>query len=149
MLCLQPAQKPARNLALLAACACGFAFSTNYTNHAPVATALAAAFGFNLAAAGLLTTGIFLTHAGMQIPAGHLADRIGPKPVLAAAAAIICVGDVAIGFATAYWQLLFWKIFIGLGTGAGFVGGARYIAAMLDRIRGIDLRASGKRADRS
>lgn len=127
---MQPAQTPAQNLALFAACVCGFAFSTNYTNHAPVATALATTFGFNLAGAGLLTTGFFLTHAGMQIPAGHLADRIGPKPVISAAAAIVCLGNIAIQFATAYWQLLFWKMFIGLGTGAGFVGGARYIAAV-------------------
>ena len=127
---MQPAQKPAPNLALFAACSCGFAFSTNYTNHAPVATALAATYGFNLAAAGLLTTGLFLTHAGMQIPAGYLADRIGPKPVLSAAVAIVFIGNLAITFATAYWQLLFWKVFTGLGTGAAFVAGARYIAAL-------------------
>jgi nitrate/nitrite transporter NarK len=121
---------PAQRLALLSACAAGFAISTNYTNHAPLATALAATFGFNLAAAGLLTTGIFLTHAAMQIPGGYLADRIGPKPVITAAATLICVANVAIGFAASYQQLLFWKIFTGLGTGAGFVAGARYIASM-------------------
>ena len=65
---------------ITAVCAAGFAFSANYTNHAPMAAALVATFGINLAAVGLLTTGIFLTHAGMQIPGGHLADRIGPKP---------------------------------------------------------------------
>jgi nitrate/nitrite transporter NarK len=116
--------------ALFSACAVGFAFSTNYTNHAPMASALVATFGINLAAVGLLTTAIFLTHAGTQIPGGHLADRIGPKPVISWAAAIICIGNIAIGFATAYWQLLFCKALIGLGTGAGFVAGARYIAGM-------------------
>jgi len=58
-----------QRLALGSACAIGFAFSANYTNHAPVATALAAKFGFNLAAAGLLTTGIF-SH-----PRGHADSR--------------------------------------------------------------------------
>src|SRR6476620_11005678 len=111
-------------------CAIGFAFSANYTNHAPMATALAAKFGFNLAAAGLLTTGIFLTHAGMQIPGGYLADKFGPRPVLAVALGIVCVGNVAIAFATGYAQLLFCKIFVGLGTGASFVAGARYVATV-------------------
>jgi nitrate/nitrite transporter NarK len=79
---------------------------------------------------GFLTTGIFLTHAGMQIPGGHLADRVGPRLVVSVAAVIACVGNIALGFANAYWQLLFWKAFIGLGTGAGFVAGARYIATI-------------------
>jgi len=61
---------------LFSVCATGFAFATNYTNHAPMATALAAEFKFSLAAAGLLTTGLFLTHAAMQIPGGYLADRV-------------------------------------------------------------------------
>jgi len=116
--------------ALIAACAVGFAFSTNYTNHAPLAAALASAFGINLAQVGLLTTAIFLTHACMQIPGGHLADRIGPRIVISIAAATVCLGNIALGFATAYWQLLFCKAFIGLGTGAGFVAGARYIATV-------------------
>lgn len=95
-----------------------------------MATALAAEFQFTLAAAGLLTTGIFLTHAGMQIPGGYLADRFGPKPVLAVAMGIVCIGNFALGFAGSYGQLLFWKIFVGLGTGACFVAGARYVASM-------------------
>src|SRR3954447_8063270 len=119
-----------KRFGLFSACVVGFAFATNYTNHAPVAPALAAEFHFRLAAAGLLTTGLFLTHAAMQVPAGYLADRIGPKPVIAASAWIIFFGNVGAAFAGAYWQLLFWKAFIGLGTGAGFVAGARYIAGL-------------------
>jgi nitrate/nitrite transporter NarK len=115
--------------ALMCACVVGFAFSANYTNHAPLVPALIGMFGFSLALAGLLTTGIFLTHAAMQVPGGHLADRWGPKPVVTAALAVVCVGNVAIAYSTAYWQLLFWKIFVGFGTGACFVAGARFVAA--------------------
>src|SRR3984893_940926 len=93
--------KPHR-FALAAACGIGFASSANYTNHAPMVTALAAEFGFKLAAAGLLTTGVFLTHGGMQIPGGYLADRLGPKPVLSIALAIVCLGKIALGLATSY-----------------------------------------------
>ena len=114
--------------ALACACVVGFAFSANYTNHAPLVPALTGIFGFSLALAGFLTTGIFLTHAAMQVPGGHLADRWGPRPVVTAALALVCVGNVAIAGSTAYWQLLFWKVFVGFGTGACFVAGARFVA---------------------
>ncbi len=117
------------NLALICACLMGFAFSANYTNHAPLIPSLTEAFAFSLALAGFLTTGIFLTHAAMQIPGGHLADRLGARRVIMIALAQVCIGNFAIAFSSAYWQLLFWKVFVGLGTGTCFVAGARYISA--------------------
>lgn len=119
-------------LGLTAVCAAGFAFSANYTNHAPMVPALRAEFGFNQASAGLLTTGIFLTHALMQVPGGRLADRLGPVRVLGAALAWVALGSLAIAFAGAYWQLLFWKTFAGVGTGACFTAGARYIVSVFE-----------------
>jgi MFS transporter, NNP family, nitrate/nitrite transporter len=116
--------------ALAAVCATGFAFSANYTNHAPMISALRGEFGFNQTSAGLLTTGIFLTHALMQVPGGRLADRLGPVRVLAAALAWVTVGNFAIAFAGAYWHLLFWKTFVGIGTGTCFTAGARYIVSL-------------------
>ena len=118
-----------RNLDLVCACVIGFAFSANYTNHSPLVPALTQAFGFSLALAGFLTTGIFLTHAAMQIPGGHMADRLGARRVVTFALAQVCLGNFAISFASSYWQLLFWKIFVGLGTGTCFVAGARYVSA--------------------
>lgn len=121
--------KTASNLDLVCACIVGFAFSANYTNHAPLVPALTQAFGFSLALAGFLTTGIFLTHAAMQIPGGHMADRLGARHVVTIALAQVCLGNFAIAMASGYWQLLFWKIFVGLGTGTCFVAGARYVSA--------------------
>jgi nitrate/nitrite transporter NarK len=116
----------------IAALACasliGFAFSANYTNHAPMVADLVSEFKFSLAAAGLLTTGIFLTHGGVQIPGGSLADKLGPRRLLAIALAVVSVGNVFLGLAASYEQLLFWKVFVGLGTGVSFVSGARYVA---------------------
>ena len=117
----------AERLALVCVCAVGFAFSANYTNHAPLAGALMAQFSFNQTLAGLLTTGIFFTHALMQVPGGQLVDRLGAARVLTFALAWVAVGNFAIAFSGSYWQLLAWKIFVGLGTGACFVAGARYI----------------------
>ena len=116
---------------LICACLAGFAFSANYTNHAPIAAILMKQFAYTKTMAGLLTTGIFTSHALMQIPGGHLADKYGGKKVLIAALAIVCIGNIGIAFSTGYDQLLFWKIFVGFGTGTSFVSGARYIAQVM------------------
>src|SRR5690348_10725800 len=115
--------------AILCGCILAFAYSANYTNHAPLAPALMREFGFNQALAGFLTTGILATHAGTQIPGGHLVDRLGAKRVLFCALAWVTLGNLAMAFAGAYWQLLACKIFTGIGTGVCFVGGARYVHA--------------------
>ena len=117
----------AQSLAVLCGCIVAFAYSANYTNHAPLAPALMREFGFNNAKAGLLTTGIFATHAGMQIPGGYLVDRLGSKRVLLFALIWVALGNFGMALAGAYWQLLFCKIFTGMGTGVCFVGGARYV----------------------
>jgi MFS family permease len=113
--------------ALTLACAIGFAFSANYTNHAPLVGDLAREFGFNRTLAGLLTTGIFTTHAMLQVPGGHLVDKLGSRLLLIWALAWVTLGNLAIAFSSAYWQLLFWKLFTGIGTGTCFVAGARYV----------------------
>ena len=115
--------------AIVCGCIVAFAYSANYTNHAPLALPLMREFGFNQALAGFLTTGIFATHALMQIPGGHLVDRLGAKRVLLCALAWVTLGNLGMAFAGAYWQLLLCKIFTGLGTGVCFVGGARYVHA--------------------
>jgi MFS family permease len=115
--------------AILCGCIVAFAYSANYTNHAPLALALMHEFAFNQALAGFLTTGIFATHALMQIPGGHLVDRLGAKRVLSCALVWVMLGNLGLAFAGAYWQLLLCKIFTGLGTGVCFVGGARYVHA--------------------
>jgi nitrate/nitrite transporter NarK len=122
-------------MGLISVCAVGFAFSVNYTNHAPMIPALVAEFKFSLAAAGLLTTGIFLTHGGIQIPGGYVVDKLGPRLVVPVALAIVCLGNLALAFVTGYTQLLFCKIFVGIGTGISFVAGARYVANMFPAAR--------------
>ena len=106
--------------AIMCACVVAFAYSSNYTNHAPLAPALAREFGFSQTLAGLLTTGIFATHATMQIPGGHLVDRFGARRVLLVALLWVAFGNFGMALATAYWQLLACKIFTGVGTGVCF-----------------------------
>lgn len=124
------------NRALISACAAGFAFSANYTNHASMVPALRGEFRFDQASAGLLTTGIFLSHALMQIPGGRMADRLGPTRVIVVALAWVALTNFAISLSAAYWQLLLWKILAGVGTGVCFAAGARYVVGSF---RGRDL----------
>lgn len=113
---------------LLLACFVGFAYSTNYTNHAPLAAILMKEFLFTKAQAGLLTSAIFFTHALMQIPGGHLADKLGGKRVMLTGLMIITLGNFLMAGATGYTMLLACKFFIGFGTGVTFIAGARYVA---------------------
>jgi MFS family permease len=122
-----PLSESAQRVAIICGCIVAFAYSANYTNHAPLASALMRQFGFNNALAGFLTTGIFLTHAGMQIPGGYLVDRFGSRRMLLIALLWVALGNFLMAAAGAYWQLLFCKIFTGMGTGVCFVGGARYV----------------------
>jgi MFS family permease len=62
----------------------------------------------------------------MQLPGGHLIDRLGARRLLMLALPWVAIGNFGIAFASAYWQLLAWKVFTGIGTGLCFVGGARY-----------------------
>src|SRR5256886_6768431 len=91
-----PAALPdkSQRAAILCGCIVAFAYSANYTNHAPLALALMREFGFNQALAGLLTTGIFATHALMQIPGGHIVDRLGAKRVLFCALVWVMLGNL-------------------------------------------------------
>src|SRR4029077_10311638 len=124
---ISPLSESAQRVAIICGCIVAFAYSANYTNHAPLASALMREFGFNNALAGFLTTGIFATHAGMQIPGGYLVDRLGSTRVPLFALILVALGNLGMAFAGAYWQLLFCKIFTGMGTGVCFVGGARYV----------------------
>jgi MFS family permease len=122
-----PLSESAQRVAIVCGCIVAFTYSANYTNHAPLAAALMRQFNFNNALAGYLTSGIFLTHAGMQIPGGYLVDRFGSRRMLLIALLWVATGNFLMAAAGAYWQLLFCKIFTGMGTGVCFVGGARYV----------------------
>jgi len=116
---------------LLCACLAGFAYSANYTNHTPLASILMKQFLFSKTMAGFLTTGIFASHALMQIPGGHLADKYGGKNTLVVALSIIFIGNIGLAYSHSYNELLYWKIFVGFGTGVSFVSGSRYLTQVL------------------
>lgn len=63
------------------------------TNVGAVADPLADAYGVSLAAVGLLTTALFVSHLAVQLPAGRGADRFGPRIVALVAIAATVAGN--------------------------------------------------------
>jgi MFS family permease len=82
-------------------------------------------FGWSHGTVGLAMS-VNMTLFGLTAPfAAALMDRLGVRPVLSAALALIATGSALSVFMTASWQLvLLWGVLVGVGTGAismGFV----------------------------
>ena len=115
--------------AAVAALALGAGVTWNISNVGAVADPLADAYGVSLAAVGLLTTALFLTHLGSQIPGGRASDRWGARRVGFAALAACAAGNVIALLAPDAWLAGAGRLVTGIGSGAGFVAGADYIRA--------------------
>jgi predicted MFS family arabinose efflux permease len=88
---------------------------------------MAHAYGVHLAAIGILTSAVFLTHAAVQLPAGRAIDRYGARGVGIASLLCIAVGNVVALTFKEFWVAVAARALMGLGTGAGFISGADYV----------------------
>ena len=71
---------------------------------------------------GLLAGGYFLGFSLMQIPAGLLLDKYGPKKVVAYLLLIALVSTISFAFAKSFTGLLISRFFIGVGVAACLMG---------------------------
>ena len=71
---------------------------------------------------GLLAGGYFLGFSLMQIPAGLLLDKYGPKKVIPYLLLIALVGTISFAFAKNFTGLFISRIFIGVGVSACLMG---------------------------
>jgi MFS family permease len=103
----------------------------NIANIGAVADRVSAAYGIGLGVVGLFTTGLFLTHAVMQVPAGRLCDRFGPR-LIGACGLLVVVGasTAALGWREA-WFAIGMRTVAGVGTALAFVGGSDYVRATI------------------
>jgi MFS family permease len=113
--------------AIVGGCALGFATGWNIANTGSVASQLSEAYGVGLAAIGLFTTALFITHAGMQIPAGRAADRFGARRTGILALTLIAIFNVLALIAPDPALALAARLLIGIGTGLGFIAGSAYV----------------------
>jgi len=99
------------------------------SNVGAVAGAESRAYGISLAAVGLLTTALFLTHLAVQIPGGRLIDRVGARGVGLASLAVVATGNVLALTMPSLVVGLGARTLMGIGTGTGFVAGIDLVRA--------------------
>ena len=121
--------------ALPTVCLLGWAAVTNYTNHAALLPLLMRDLQFGPAQAGLLSSAFFITLSVVFVPAGILSDRVGAKTVGTVGLAITFVSTVALGGARGFGDLVLLKIASGIGCGAAFIAGVRYVTAAFPAAR--------------
>lgn len=107
----------------------GAGVTWNIANVGALAGPLADAYGVSLAAVGLLTTALFVSHLAAQLPAGRLSDRLGARQVGLAAVALVAAGNAVPLLVDGYDAALAGRALMGLGTGAGFVAGLDLVRA--------------------
>ena len=123
----RPADRP--RLATAGGLALGLSGGWNIANTGSVARPLADAYDVPLAAVGLLTTALFATHFGTQIPGGRLVDRVGARRAGLAAVVLLVAGNALALPAASYPLAVVARLIAGMGVGVGFVAGADYVRA--------------------
>ena len=78
-------------------------------------------FALSAAALGNLAALYYYSYVAMQIPAGVMADRWGPRRVLTAGAALAAIGTLLFAFAGSYALAGLGRLLIGASVGVAFV----------------------------
>lgn len=78
-------------------------------------------FALSAAALGNLAALYYYSYVAMQIPAGVMADRWGPRRVLTAGAALAALGTLLFALATSYALAGLGRLLIGASVGVAFV----------------------------
>ena len=109
--------------------AVGGCLTWNVSNVGAAADPLADHYGVSVAAIGLLTTALFVTHLAVQLPAGRGADRFGAQRVALLAIAAGVIGNAVLLVDPSIELALVGRAVVGLGSGAAFVSGLDLVRA--------------------
>ena len=113
------------NKSVIIFCVFAFAFFISTLLRAITATLtpiLTNEFDLSAGNLGLLAGGYFIGFSLMQIPAGLLLDKYGPKKVISYLLLIALVGTISFAFAKNFTGLFISRIFIGVGVSACLMG---------------------------
>ena len=118
-----------RARATLGGIALAFTPGFNVSNVGAVASHASHAYDVRLWVIGLFTTALFVTHAAMQIPAGRLSDRYGPRLVGGLGLVLVAAtSTLALSWRVA-WFAIALRLVAGIGTACAFVCGSEYMRA--------------------
>jgi ACS family D-galactonate transporter-like MFS transporter len=108
--------------------------SINYVDRASLSVAMpaiSAEFGIDAAAQGIILSSFFWTYALMQIPGGWLADKYGPRRIIAGATILWGAFQALAALATGFPGLLLARLGLGLAEGPTFPSGGKLNAVWL------------------
>lgn len=117
--------------ATLGASAAGITVGWQVANVGSVADTVAEGYGVSLAAVGLLTTALFLTHLAVQLPAGRLIDRVGARIVAIWGIGLVGAMNALALLAPEFSLGLSARALMGFGTGLAFIAGSDYVRSMV------------------
>jgi nitrate/nitrite transporter NarK len=130
-------QKPAKYrrpsslpLRIVVLCLTSVISAVNYTNYGPLIPIMRSDLHITSAAAGLMSTLLFLGLVVAYIPAGALADRYGSRPVLISSCALLVLGGILLPLIPDITWILLCRAIVGFGAGGAFVAGAGVAASM-------------------
>ena len=109
-----------------------FGWVTNYIVRSalsPLLIPIMNEFGLSYAKAGILATAFFYAYTLMQLPAGHLGDRLGRKTVLVVCSAFWGLMSLLTGLASSFSSLFLFRFLKGVGEGAFFSNDRPIISA--------------------
>ena len=95
----------------------------NFGATGPIAEDLASSLGASLAAIGIVTTALLLTHAAAQLPAAGPVESRGPMAVARPALLLATLANAAAALAPGLVWLVLVLAVVGIGTGAAFAAG--------------------------
>jgi len=96
---------------------------------APVLVPLIQEFQLSYTQAGLLATAFFYAYTFMQLPAGHLGDRLGRKVMLLLSTTCTATMSLLTAMAASFPALFVFRFFTGVAQGTYFVNDRPVIAA--------------------
>ena len=105
----------------------GLSAGWNLSDVGAIADETAAAYGVSLAVVGTFTTALFVMHAGMQIPAGRLADRFGARRIGLAGVLLVALCNGIALLAPSVPLTISMRTLMGVGTAICFVAGSDYV----------------------
>ncbi len=109
-----------------------FGWVTNYmvrSSLSPLLIPILQEFKLTYAKAGILATAFFYAYTLMQLPAGHLGDRLGRKIVLVSCTAWWGLMSLLTGLAQSFVSLFIFRFLTGIGEGAYFSNDRPIISA--------------------